>query len=114
MFNILLRRNVTRVTDDFFLIYHPPGTFPRLGFTRQVYYNDIKRLFSLTFQEFENTLLKKPYATDCRDYNMTGYENKGACWEACVQEESLNRFGKIAPGTNVFKGDVTMSLSGIN
>ena len=118
MYNILLLPNVTTITDDLFIFYHPRGTFPRSGFTRSISATDIKSLFSLTFQTFTVERLAAPYDTDCRNYTLD-YGNKGACFESCVQLQSLQRFGKISAGTNVFKGLATdkeqlMSIAAIN
>lgn len=104
MYNILLRDNVTTIADDMFIYYTPRGTYPSSGFTRSLHSDDIKRLFSLTYQEFRTQLLPPPYDTDCRNYNVSEskYATRGECWETCVQLESVNRFDKIAAGTNVY------------
>lgn len=104
MFEVNFHKNVSAYTDDLFLYLHQFGSYPRHGFTRSMYLNDLTKTQYITFQEFQSKLLKAPFESNCRDYETTGYGNRGGCVSTCTQMEALQRFGAIPPGYAFFPG----------
>lgn len=104
MFQIYMHENMSKYTNDVLVYIHPPGTFPRQAFTKSLYLHNIASANTLSYQAVQTKLMKAPYITDCRDYNLTGYPSRGGCVETCIQLDSLARFSALTPGCAIILG----------
>ncbi|KAI1292356.1 hypothetical protein HDE_07601 [Halotydeus destructor] len=94
---IALKPYVRNVTASLLFYRHPSATYVSDGLIRYLYLSPL-RLFTLTHSTFTKELLPAPYETKCNDYTLSGYLDRGDCYEACVNTRSLERLGKLAPG----------------
>ncbi|KAI1291854.1 hypothetical protein HDE_07599 [Halotydeus destructor] len=94
---IVMKNYLRNVTTDLQFFTHPSQTYAREGLSRYLYLTPLG-LFSVTHSTFTNKLLPAPYDTDCQNYTLSGYFDRGDCYETCVNKLSLKRLGKLAPG----------------
>lgn len=51
--------------------------------------------FAITHQMYSILRLPPPYATNCVDYNLLGFESKKECYELCLTKLSILNFEKL-------------------
>ncbi|KAI1292354.1 hypothetical protein HDE_07603 [Halotydeus destructor] len=101
---IVMKPYLRNITNDLLVYSHPSNTFAREGLSRYLFLTPLE-LFSMTYSTFTSKLLPAPYDTDCQNYTLSGYFDRGDCYETCVNKQSLDRLGKLAPGPVVVQDE---------
>lgn len=58
-----------------------------------------------TFDLFRNQLLEAPFTTDCLNYMQLGFIDQNDCFDSCMTQLSLQKFGKKMMGQTLVKQD---------
>ncbi|KAI1292355.1 hypothetical protein HDE_07600 [Halotydeus destructor] len=93
----VMRQSIRNLTTAMVIYTHSSSTYAREGLSRYLLLTPSK-LYSVTHSTFTSKLLQAPYDTDCQNYTMSGYVDRGECYEKCVNKQSLDRLGKLTPG----------------
>ena len=61
-----------------------------------------KFAYSVTYDTYETTRLKKPFESRCIDYNEFGFESMGECYESCMRERVIQEIDMLPVGVIIF------------
>ncbi|KAI1291853.1 hypothetical protein HDE_07598 [Halotydeus destructor] len=95
--SIIMRNSIRNLTRDITVYFHLQDTYSREGFSRLIFLTPME-LFTMTYVAYDIKLLPAPFNTDCQDYTVSGYFDRGDCFEKCVNKQSLDKMGKLSPG----------------
>ncbi|KAI1292353.1 hypothetical protein HDE_07602 [Halotydeus destructor] len=101
---IIMKDSIRNLTRDITAYFHLQDSYGREGYSRYLFLTPMD-LFTMTYVTFDTELLAAPFDTDCQDYKLLGYFDRGDCFETCVNKQALDRMGKLAPGTNILLKD---------
>ena len=118
LYQIRLRDSTNDRTTNVLLAYSPQGQLPRSGFYRFIKVNTEYKLFSMTYQQYENQFLPPPFETKCISYSSdTIHKSRADCFDDCVIRSGFtydDLEGKVVPGpllTQSMASDIPLSPS---
>lgn len=118
LYQIKVKSETNERTTNVLLAYSPQGQLPRSGFYRFIKVNTEYKLFSMTYQQYENQFLPPPFETKCIRYSSdTAYKSRADCFDDCVIRSGFTHDdleGKVVPGplmTELMAGEIPLPPS---
>ena len=109
LYNFKFTQKAINITAESLLSYNMNHELDRMGYFRYLFLSELEHLISLTYSEYANSLLPRPYVTKCRRYSSFHQSDediidRGSCYESCIKNKSVEMFGpeKILPGVFIF------------
>lgn len=85
LYQIKVKNEANDRTTNALLAYSPSSQLPRSGFYRFIKVNTEFKLFSMTYQQYENQFLPPPFETSCIKYSGdTDYQSRADCFDDCA------------------------------
>ncbi|KAI1291846.1 hypothetical protein HDE_07597 [Halotydeus destructor] len=101
---ILMPDYIRNMTSDMTVFYHPQETYTRDGFSRSLLLSPME-MFTMTYITIVTEKLPAPFENGCQNYSLSGFEDRGHCYESCLNKRSLEKLGQLSRGPNVFLED---------
>lgn len=103
---VRLKNSVIHRLNEVAIMMSDPPEVPRVTH-KNVFLTDLRQLFSLDYNEFENVLLPAPFETDCSNY--PDFKSRDDCFDTCVMRTTIKKYGKIYVGPT-FSADLKQEV----
>ncbi|KAI1291845.1 hypothetical protein HDE_07596 [Halotydeus destructor] len=102
--SIVMAPNVRNLSNDMTVYYHGQDSHGLDDFSHSVLLTPLD-MFTMTYITIEKQLLPPPFDSACRNYSLSGFEDRGHCFSTCLNKQSLSKLGELAPGSHVSLGE---------